>query len=367
MPGINTGILTKAYPLTEEQIKQLEKRVLENNEAFAYLNEDNELCFAIPQGVDQIKELAWHKTSELYTDEDNTFIKKVYRRYTPNSYTLDTVLQKQSINDSWGQPALAAGLYDANDELVASWDELINTYGMNAEMDYDSGSYSYSASSPYVVLRKSALSSGVKLVVGAGLARFGKYAFRESSLTSIVIPDSVTEIGSYAFFGWTNLTDITFGANSQLVSIGAVAFRNCTGLTGIVIPDSVTSIGDSAFDGCTGLTSVSIGNGVTSIDKSAFRGCKGLTSITIPDSVTSIGKSAFSECTGLTRISIGNSVTTIGESAFMECTNLNAITFGGTVEQWNTVEKGEYWNAYMPATEAVCSDGTAIIDRKQLG
>ena len=104
MSGIDAGILVKAHPLTEEQIKQLEKKVLENRDAFAYLNENKELCFAIPQGVDQIKELAWHKTSELYTDEDNTFIKKVYRRYTPNSYALDIVLQKQNLDDSWSQP-----------------------------------------------------------------------------------------------------------------------------------------------------------------------------------------------------------------------------------------------------------------------
>lgn len=104
MSGIDAGILVKAHPLTEEQIKQLEKKVLENRDAFAYLNENKELCFAIPQGVDQIKELAWHKTSELYIDEENTFIKKVYRRYTPNSYALDTVLQKQNLDDSWGQP-----------------------------------------------------------------------------------------------------------------------------------------------------------------------------------------------------------------------------------------------------------------------
>ena len=87
-----------------------------------------------------------------------------------------------------------------------------------------------------------------------------------------------------------------------MTSIGERTFYECSGLTSIEIPNSVTSIGYDAFHGCSGLTSVTIPNSVTSIGSSAFSNCSGLTSVTIPNSVTSIGQYAFSGCSGLTSI-----------------------------------------------------------------
>ena len=92
-----------------------------------------------------------------------------------------------------------------------------------------------------------------------------------TSLTSINIPNSVTDIQFYAFAG-------------------------CTSLASISIPNSVKSIGGYAFAGCTSLASISIPNSVTIIDESAFSGCTSLASITIPNSVTSIGDNAFANC-----------------------------------------------------------------------
>ncbi len=101
-----------------------------------------------------------------------------------------------------------------------------------------------------------------------------------------------------------------------------MAFSNCSGLTSVTIPNSVTSIEYYAFSNCSSLTSITIPNSVTSIGMSAFRGCSGLTSITIPNSVTSIGYQAFWGCDGLTSVTIPNSVTSIGEGAFYNCTGL---------------------------------------------
>ena len=94
------------------------------------------------------------------------------------------------------------------------------------------------------------------------------------------------------------------GTLYSVTSIGNEAFRNCSGLTSVTIPNSVTSIGEYAFEHCNGLTSVTIPNSVTSIDFGAFLGCSGLTSVTIPNSVTSIGLSVFADCSGLTSLKV---------------------------------------------------------------
>ena len=123
-----------------------------------------------------------------------------------------------------------------------------------------------------------------------------------SMLTSITIPDSVTSIGSYAFYGCSSLTSIKIPGG--ITSIGNAAFYNCRSLTSITIPDSVTSIRDSAFYNCQSLTSITIPNGVTSIDYNAFGSCVRLQNALIPDSVMSIGEGAFCNCVNLRNITL---------------------------------------------------------------
>ena len=128
---------------------------------------------------------------------------------------------------------------------------------------------------------------------------------------------SVTSIGNGAFRYCSGLESINIP--NSVTSIGGSAFSGCRGLTSINIPNSVTSIGGSAFFDCRGLTSINIPNSVTSIGREAFYRCSGLTSIDIPNGVTSIETDAFSYCSGLTSINIPNSVTSIGEAAFYYC------------------------------------------------
>ena len=154
--------------------------------------------------------------------------------------------------------------------------------------------------------------------------RIGSYAFYDcSGLTSVVIPNSVTNIGSSAFSNCSSLTSIEIP--NSVTSIGTAAFSNCLGLTSVVIGNSVTSIGEYAFSNCSGLTSVVIPNSVTSIGEFAFDDCDGLTSVVIGNSVTSIGPSAFYSCSSLTSVVIGNSVTSIGLFAFSGCNNLKVV------------------------------------------
>ena len=144
-------------------------------------------------------------------------------------------------------------------------------------------------------------------------------------ITSVTIPNSVTIIGNYAFYGCSGLTSITI--SNSVTSIGNSVFWGCSSLTSVNIPNSVTYIGSAAFFNCSSLTSVNIPNSVTYIRPSTFCGCTSLTSVTIPNSVTSIGQAAFSSCSGLTSVTIPNSVTSIGYNAFY---NVRHIIYNGT-------------------------------------
>ena len=150
-----------------------------------------------------------------------------------------------------------------------------------------------------------------------------------SSLTSVKIPESVTEIGDQAFWDCSGLTGVEIPGS--VTRIGDFAFRECSGLTGVEIPGSVTEIGDSAFAFCSGLTGVEIPESVTEIRDDVFLGCVSLTSMKIPGSVTKIGNSAFWDCKGLTGVEIPGSVTEIGNSAFAFCNGLTSVEIPGSV------------------------------------
>jgi hypothetical protein len=131
-------------------------------------------------------------------------------------------------------------------------------------------------------------------------------------------------------------------------------FNDCSGLTSITIPNSVTSIWDRAFSGCTGLKSVIIPNSVTSIEEETFYGCSGLTSVTIPNSVTKIGKNAFCDCGGLKSVTIGSGVKKISFLAFAECPELTDVYCYAEKVPWteSDVFSGsliEYATLHVPA------------------
>lgn len=118
---------------------------------------------------------------------------------------------------------------------------------------------------------------------------------------------------------------ITF--DKAVTSIGGQAFRDCSSLKSIEIPDNVTSIGEHAFRKCSSLQSVTIPSGVTSIGDFAFQDCGLLQLINIPSSVTSIGQYAFRNCSILKSIEIPGGVTNIGSFALADCVNMESITF----------------------------------------
>jgi hypothetical protein len=251
---------------------------------------------------------------------------------------------------------LEAGLYDANDNLLASWDTLVNTYGLDCEKTYYHDGPTDPQQLKTVLINNGLYDAGKKMVIG-NITSIGAGAFRTcENLADITIPSSVTNIGSSAFYDCSGLTSITIP--DSVTSIGSMAFHYCRGLTNITISNSITSIRNSTFEGCRNLTEITIPDGVTTIGGSAFNGCTGLASVTIPDGVTSIGEYAFKNCPALTSATIPDSVTDIGRGAYSDCTGLTEITFNGTIEQWDVITKGSDWNKNVPATYAQCSDGT---------
>ena len=176
----------------------------------------------------------------------------------------------------------------------------------------------------------------MSVTIGNSVKSIGNYAFSDCrGLASVTIGNSVTSIGSSTFSGCTGLTSVYY--TGDIAGWCGISFDNSYAnplryagnlyidgqLVGdVVIPDSVTEVKDYAFYGCTGLTSVTIPDSVTSIGDYAFDNCRGLTSVTIPDSVMRIGEYTFYNCTGLTSVTIGNSVTSIGSEAFRYCYKL---------------------------------------------
>ena len=150
-----------------------------------------------------------------------------------------------------------------------------------------------------------------------------------SGLTDVVIPNSVILIGNTAFYQCSGLTSIEIP--NGVTSIGDMAFFYCSGLTDIKLPDTVKNIGRYAFSGCSGFTYVELPNSITSIGNYAFSDCSGLTHIVIPNSITSIGNYMFTYCSSLTSVEIPNSVTSIGNRAFNNCTALTNVEFPNSV------------------------------------
>ena len=146
----------------------------------------------------------------------------------------------------------------------------------------------------------------------------------DTSLYSFSIPDSVTSIGTEAFYYLTKPTTVNIPNN--ITSIGKGAFSYCKNLTTVTISNSVTSIGSSAFSNCTSLTSITIPDSVTYIGSNAFSNCSSLTSITIPDSVTSINSGIFNMCTKLTSVNFSDTVSFIDERAFKNTAIYNIKT-----------------------------------------
>ena len=167
------------------------------------------------------------------------------------------------------------------------------------------------------------------VVIPEGVTSIGSKAFFYClNMTEVVIPDSVREIGEYAFARCKSLTSISFPDHVE--EMGESICANCTSLVRASLPKNRTSISRSLFYECESLSEIIIPDVVTVIGDEAFWGCKSLSEIKLPDHLKSINGNAFYRCKALANITIPESVTYIGEGAFAGCNNLVATVFRGS-------------------------------------
>lgn len=159
-----------------------------------------------------------------------------------------------------------------------------------------------------------------------GIKRIGWGMFYGSGITSIKLPESVTEMGEKAFWSCSSLKSVEI--LGKISKIENNAFEECTSLASVKLPQSLKEIGGRAFQNCNSLTDINLPDGVASIGESAFLGCTGLTDIHLPASLTGLGDSAFSVCRGLTSVELPEKLASIGMWAFTDCRNLESVKCG---------------------------------------
>lgn len=177
------------------------------------------------------------------------------------------------------------------------------------------------------LLEKVDLGTGIKAIYGNYDGSTGSGAFEDcTSLISINIPASVTEINASVFRGCTALERVTL--QNGVEHIGSHCFQNCSSLTSIYIPSSVTNIGASNFQGCRALESAVLGSGLTTLGEGLFSGCQALERVIINNGCAYIPAKCFQNCTSLTEISVPGSVEYIGYAAFKGCRSLEKVVLG---------------------------------------
>ena len=142
-----------------------------------------------------------------------------------------------------------------------------------------------------------------------------------TSLKSVTLPSSLASLPEYCFDGCVALTSVTLP--DAIPTIPNYCFRYCASLQSVSIPSTVTSITHYAFSGCSVLKNIELPSVLETIGSSAFSGCSGLTSVAFPSSLTSIGSYAFYG-SGLTSVSVSNAL--VGQFTFSDCTSLTSVT-----------------------------------------
>ena len=288
----------------------------------------------IPNSVNHIGYSAFEDCSSLQNINIPNSVTHIDRNPFCNCNSLQNINMSNSVTHIG-----SSAFYDCKALQNINIPNSVNHIGNSAFMKCRSlqsihipNSVTYIGSNPFRCcpqLRLTSENSLFKVINGLLISSDGTLISCLSKDTHINIPNSLTHIGNYAFYGCKALQSIHIP--NSVTHIGDYAFSVCVALQNINIPNSVTHIGDSAFWNCNSLQNINMSNSVTQIGDSSFSGCEILQDIHIPNSVTQIGCGAFSWCEALQNINIPNSVTYIGDKAFSWCKALQEINIPNSV------------------------------------
>jgi hypothetical protein len=311
--------------------------------AFAYCTSLTSVT--IPEGINHIDYAAFFGCSALTSvtlPSSINFMPELAFAYCTNlvSITFLGLVAPSSVYLSWieGDSSLLRGHAYAISDFPAPgavWNGL--TMGLTIDAPIING-YTYSVNAGKVTILGYS-GAGGSIVIPSSFGAYpttviGNGAFSHiANLTSVTIPDSVTSIGSEAFYLCTGLVSVIMG--NGVASIGQMAFSSCSSLTSVDIPDSVSYIGGWGFVSCTSLATVDLPFNLTGIGDSTFAYCGSLTSVSIPNGVKTIGEGAFFGDSSLIDAILPINLTSIGQYAFAG----TSITFADIHSKvWNIGE-----------------------------
>lgn len=183
-----------------------------------------------------------------------------------------------------------------------------------------------------------------EIILPQSLTEIGEYAFNKTALASITLPQSIDKVGNGWFSDCKYLETVNF--DGKIKEIGNSAFIGCISLKNIEIPSSVVSIGNSAFNSCTSLKNIEIPSSVVSIGKFAFIGCSALSEVLFNEGLKTIGESAFHSCKSLSSVQWPLSLEEIGASAFAH-TSFPEIYVPKSIKQGSKVFARSYGTRSM--------------------
>ena len=181
------------------------------------------------------------------------------------------------------------------------------------------------------------------------ITSLGNYAFYNSGLHSVTIPDGITVIPSRAFMHCESLAEVIF--HDKVTEIERYAFDDCSKLTSVQLPNSLKILGESAFEDCRNLKDIRFNDGLEVIGYAAVRNCPALESIVIPDSVKQLGGCVFNGCTNLKSIHFGAGISSFNATSLQNTPSL--LTY--TVSPANTYLEVYHYGLYIKQTRELIS------------
>ena len=194
----------------------------------------------------------------------------------------------------------------------------------------------------------------ISVTLPEGLENIASYTFSTcSSLASIKLPNSLKEMGYAVFTNCTSLSNVNYPVS--LETCGTNVFSN-TAITEITIPQGVTKVANYLFYGCGKLNNINFPSTLTEIGDYSFHSCKALENLSFPNGLKKIGSSAFNSCTGLTAIRLPDGLQSLGSNTFSNCTNLSSINYPSSLQTAGTCT---YYNTAI--TEITVPEGVTFL------